>query len=438
MLKFGNFTELDFTKLSKSISHNAYCVWNITVPSGDITLTVTELDVESCSSNDYDFLKIYDLETSQLLAHHCGSDSSSIITDGVSSSVKVVFQSDGSVNGNGWLLHWSVSTTSTTKLAIPTTSSTTSTTLPTTSTTVKEESEVCGGVLAGTEGNLTSPNYPNPYPHNAYCVWNITVPSGDITITVTELDVESCNSNEYDFLKIYDLETSQLLAHHCGSDSSSLITEGVSSSVKAVFQSDGSVNGNGWLLHWSVSTTSTTKLAIPTTSSTTSTTLPTTSTAPTTSTTPSTTSTTPSTTSTTPTTTSTTPSTTSTTPTTASTTPLQKLATTVESTNTAKSQPTLITTAEFPSKASQSSTIASKVGKSTTGLPPEKDPLPQKSLKIKGTLQSYVWVLIVLGVMVIVAVLISALYVKHKRSCHPSSKDAEDNHLLIEIEDTHI
>jgi len=47
------------------------------------------------------------LETSQLLAHHCGSDSSSLITDGVSSSVKVVFQSDGSVNGNGWLLHWS-------------------------------------------------------------------------------------------------------------------------------------------------------------------------------------------------------------------------------------------------------------------------------------------------------------------------------------------
>ncbi|KAF6030662.1 hypothetical protein EB796_011069 [Bugula neritina] len=55
-----------------------------------------------------------------------------------------------------------------------------------------------------------------------------------------------------------------------------------------------------------------------------------------------------------------------------------------------------------------------------------------------GTLQSYVWVLIVLGVMVIVAVLISVLYVKHKRSCHPSSKDAEGNHLLIEIEDTHI
>jgi len=51
---------------------------------------------------------------------------------------------------------------------------------------------------------LTSPNYPNPYPHNAYCVWNITVPSGDITLTVTELDVESCSSNEYDFLKVIE------------------------------------------------------------------------------------------------------------------------------------------------------------------------------------------------------------------------------------------
>jgi len=68
---------------------------------------------------------------------------------------------------------------------------------------VKEENEVCGGVLTGPEGNLTSPNYPNPYPHNAYCVWNITVPSGDITLTVTELDVESCSSNDYDFLKVF-------------------------------------------------------------------------------------------------------------------------------------------------------------------------------------------------------------------------------------------
>ena len=35
----------------------------------------------------------------------------------------------------------------------------------------------CGGNLAGSGGQLLSPGYPNNYPNNARCTWNIQVPN---------------------------------------------------------------------------------------------------------------------------------------------------------------------------------------------------------------------------------------------------------------------
>ena len=37
----------------------------------------------------------------------------------------------------------------------------------------------CGGRLTGEYGEFTSPNYPNDYPKNAECTWEITVPKGN-------------------------------------------------------------------------------------------------------------------------------------------------------------------------------------------------------------------------------------------------------------------
>ena len=37
----------------------------------------------------------------------------------------------------------------------------------------------CGGRLTGEYGEFTSPNYPNDYPKDAICTWEITVPKGN-------------------------------------------------------------------------------------------------------------------------------------------------------------------------------------------------------------------------------------------------------------------
>ena len=38
----------------------------------------------------------------------------------------------------------------------------------------------CGEALNGSSGFLTSPNFPNNFPQNLDCAWNITVPVGQI------------------------------------------------------------------------------------------------------------------------------------------------------------------------------------------------------------------------------------------------------------------
>lgn len=36
---------------------------------------------------------------------------------------------------------------------------------------------VCGGVIQGSQGSLSSPRYPNNYPENANCTWRFVVMS---------------------------------------------------------------------------------------------------------------------------------------------------------------------------------------------------------------------------------------------------------------------
>ena len=40
----------------------------------------------------------------------------------------------------------------------------------------------CGGEFAASSGNITSPNYPDEYPTNVYCSWDITVPNNQIQL----------------------------------------------------------------------------------------------------------------------------------------------------------------------------------------------------------------------------------------------------------------
>ena len=61
---------------------------------------------------------------------------------------------------------------------------------------------VCGGELTGAWGNFTSPNYPNKYPSNMRCEWNITAPKGT-HIYLHFTDFELSYSCGYDNITVF-------------------------------------------------------------------------------------------------------------------------------------------------------------------------------------------------------------------------------------------
>jgi hypothetical protein len=58
----------------------------------------------------------------------------------------------------------------------------------------KECEDACGGVIEDTNGSLTSPSFPNLYPSNRHCAWEIVAPPQTrITINFTHFDLEGNN-----------------------------------------------------------------------------------------------------------------------------------------------------------------------------------------------------------------------------------------------------
>ena len=61
----------------------------------------------------------------------------------------------------------------------------------------------CGGILSGTSGNISSPNYPRFYPRSALCEWTITVNTNKtIEIVINDFILESSSTCQFDYLQI--------------------------------------------------------------------------------------------------------------------------------------------------------------------------------------------------------------------------------------------
>ena len=74
----------------------------------------------------------------------------------------------------------------------------------------------CGGNRSGLFGLIQTPNFPNTYPNNLHCVWNITVPKGHrIRIRFTVLDIEYFFQCDYDWISL--LSGNSTLGRFCGS-----------------------------------------------------------------------------------------------------------------------------------------------------------------------------------------------------------------------------
>ena len=76
----------------------------------------------------------------------------------------------------------------------------------------------CGGNFSNSSGIITSPSYPNPYPHMADCDFLVSQPNGTyVNISVADLDI-NCQG---DYLEMRDgkYEDAPLMGKFCGNNS---------------------------------------------------------------------------------------------------------------------------------------------------------------------------------------------------------------------------
>ncbi|XP_039722571.1 membrane frizzled-related protein [Pteropus medius] len=139
-------------------------------------------------------------------------------------------------------------------LATTGTTSTTTTTTSEASETPKGQQEAgmnptpqptCGGLLPGPRGFFSSPNYPDPYPPNAHCVWHIQVATDHaIQLKIEALSLESVASCLFDRLEISPEPEGPLL-RVCGRVPPPTLNTNASH-LQVAFVSDSSVEGFGF------------------------------------------------------------------------------------------------------------------------------------------------------------------------------------------------
>ncbi|XP_053451201.1 membrane frizzled-related protein isoform X2 [Nycticebus coucang] len=103
----------------------------------------------------------------------------------------------------------------------------------------------CGGLLFGPRGFFSSPNYPDPYPTNAHCVWHIQVATDHaIQLKIEALSMESVASCLFDRLEISPEPEGPLL-RVCGRVPPPTLNTNASR-LRVAFVSDSSVEGFGF------------------------------------------------------------------------------------------------------------------------------------------------------------------------------------------------
>lgn len=111
-------------------------------------------------------------------------------------------------------------------------------------------SDACGGTFEVSNGTITSPSFPDLYPLNKNCVWEIVaLPQYRITINFTHFDLEGNGQQcEYDRVDIYSKQKEGKMKKHgsyCGPKAPGLITS-ETNVMRIIFYSDISVQKSGF------------------------------------------------------------------------------------------------------------------------------------------------------------------------------------------------
>ncbi|XP_049633697.1 cubilin [Suncus etruscus] len=202
--------------------NNENCSWTIQAepPFNHITLSFTHFklpgEVNSACS---DFVEVWDGDQSDaaLRGRYCGDSMPHPITS-FSNALTLKFISDNSVTSEGFQATYTPS------------------------------SSACGGSLYMAEGTFDSPGYPEVYPLNVECVWNIvSSPGNQLQLSFLTFQLEDSRDCLKDFVEIRAGNASgPLLGRFCGSTLPLNYSSIVQHILWVRFVSDGSGTGAGF------------------------------------------------------------------------------------------------------------------------------------------------------------------------------------------------
>jgi len=253
--------QLESPNFPEDYQPNKECIWRITVPAGyQVALKFQSFEIENHDNCVYDFLEIRDGDKSDstLIGSFCGYKMPEDIKSS-SNHLWIKFMSDGSVQKAGFSAsfmkefdecqtsdhgceHECVNTLGgfqcNCRIGYELHSD------------ERQCENACGGLIDSSNGTITSPSFPDLYPSNKNCIWEIIAPpQWRITVNFTHFDIEGNNQDcEYDSLTVSSKMGSGEARQHglyCGNRLPPVITsEG--NSLRLEFLSDNSVQKNGF------------------------------------------------------------------------------------------------------------------------------------------------------------------------------------------------
>jgi tolkin protein len=112
--------------------------------------------------------------------------------------------------------------------------------------------DACGGRIDSENGTIVSPSYPEMYPSNKECTWEIIAPPNHkITINFTHFDLEGTNEDcGYDKVEVSSLLPENKTYRHgayCGDTLPPQISSKVNA-IRVTFKADSSVQKSGFAM----------------------------------------------------------------------------------------------------------------------------------------------------------------------------------------------
>uniref|UniRef100_A0A3P8SX64 Cubilin n=1 Tax=Amphiprion percula TaxID=161767 RepID=A0A3P8SX64_AMPPE len=209
-----------------SYPDSSSCEWYLEGPTGHyLTLSYESFNLQTSPSCSNDYVEIREYNASgRLLGRHCGNDLPASL-DTSDSFAYVKFVSDASVTAAGFKLLFEASV------------------------------EVCGGELNAPSGTISSPNYPNLYPHSRVCRWELEVAEGRrVTLTIDDLRLEgSGTSCFYDYVDVLNglAADAPRLQRFCGSVQAGTQVRSSGNTMAIVFRTDASTSNGGFTASYS-------------------------------------------------------------------------------------------------------------------------------------------------------------------------------------------